>query len=144
MKELFSPQEVADVLDIHVKTVRRYLRDGTLNGIKIGGSWKVSKEELEILVDHSIPKSMEEKKDEFIKGDEKTMKSLTVDIKVKNQKEAFVYAQELMKVINSNVYTNCKFNYSMDNKMAKFLLQGSTSYLQAMMETIEKIEKEAS
>lgn len=55
MKELYSPHEVAKILDVHVKTVRRYLRDGTIIGQKIGGSWKVSSEELKKQIDKKIP-----------------------------------------------------------------------------------------
>lgn len=46
IKEFYSPVEVANILGVHVKTIRRHLRENVITGQKIGGSWKVSKEEL--------------------------------------------------------------------------------------------------
>ena len=74
MKKLFSPGEVANILDIHVKTVRRYLRDGTLKGIKIGGSWKISEEELEKSVEQSIIDGAIDSEEISMKENEKVMK----------------------------------------------------------------------
>lgn len=141
MKELFSPGEVANILDIHVKTVRRYLRDKTLKGIKVGGSWKISKEELEALLKHSIKDNFEGAKKLIVKGNDRVMKSLSIGIKVANVKEGNKYAQELMKIINSNEYSKCNFKYDMDGKVAKFIFSGSTDYLNAMMNKIDEIEQ---
>ncbi|MCK5762020.1 MAG: helix-turn-helix domain-containing protein [Candidatus Izimaplasma sp.] len=141
MKELLSPGEVASILDIHVKTVRRYLRDKTLKGIKVGGSWKISKEELEMLLKHSIKDNFDGAKKLIMKGDNKVMKSLSVGVKVANVKEGNKYAQALMKIINSNEYSKCKFKYDMDGKVARFIFSGSTDYLNAMMSKIDEIEQ---
>jgi len=143
MKKLYSPLEVVDILGIHVKTVRRLLRDGTLKGVKIGGSWKISKEELETLVDHTIAET-KQNIEEIMKGNEKVMKLLTVNVKVKNTIEGNSYAQALMKVINSNKYSNCKFKYDMNGNIAKFVLTGPTDYLNAMMSTIDEVEQSLS
>lgn len=141
MKDLFSPLEVAGILDIHVKTVRRYLRDETIKGIKIGGSWKVSKEELGKLLDHPLDDETQYSEKSSMKGNEKIMKSLAVNIEVKSNIEGNTYAQALMKIINSNDYSNCKFKYDMHSHVAKFMLSGSTAYLNAMMNKIDEIEK---
>lgn len=44
---LFTPEQVADQLGLHVKTVRRYIRDGQLRAVRIGKRSRVTKEALE-------------------------------------------------------------------------------------------------
>jgi excisionase family DNA binding protein len=46
--EYFTPEEIATKLRVHEDTVRRWLRTGELQGIKIGKrQWRVKREELE-------------------------------------------------------------------------------------------------
>ncbi|XMB85291.1 helix-turn-helix domain-containing protein [Mycoplasmatota bacterium WC44] len=140
MKELFSPQEVAMILDVHVKTVRRYLRDGTLKGIKIGGSWKVSLEELSKHLNDTIPSNFDDFDRHIKKGKGKIKRSLLIEIDVVSQVEANKFAQALMDIINSNEYSDCNFQYQLDNNVAKFIINGSREYLNSMMLAIEGFE----
>ena len=50
MKKIFTPDQVAKELSISVRTVRKWLRDGKIRGVKIGKSWRVSEAELERLM----------------------------------------------------------------------------------------------
>lgn len=40
--DLFTAAEVAEVLDIHPRTVGEYIRDGKLKAFQFGGGWKIS------------------------------------------------------------------------------------------------------
>ncbi len=44
--QLFTPDEVADRLNLHVKTVRRYIRDGQLKSVRIGKRYRVTSDAL--------------------------------------------------------------------------------------------------
>ena len=46
-KELKTPAQVARELNISIKKVREYLRQGIIQGVKIGRYWGVSVEELQ-------------------------------------------------------------------------------------------------
>ncbi|XMB66706.1 helix-turn-helix domain-containing protein [Mycoplasmatota bacterium zrk1] len=140
MKELYSPQEVAKILDVHVKTVRRYLRAGTIKGQKIGGSWKVSSDELKRHLDDTVPSNFEVFNVRTPKGQGKIKRSLLIEIDVVSQVEANKFAQALMEVINSNKYDDCNFQYHLDNYVAKFIINGSREYLNSMMLVIEGVE----
>ena len=39
---VYSPGQVAKLLNVHPETVRRWLVDGTLPGRKVGGLWLIS------------------------------------------------------------------------------------------------------
>jgi excisionase family DNA binding protein len=48
--DLFSAAEVAEILDIHPRTVNEYVRDGKLKAIQVGGGWKISERALKAFV----------------------------------------------------------------------------------------------
>lgn len=49
-KQLYSAEEVAEQLGLHVRTVRGYLRDGRLRAVRIGKQYRVAREDLEAFV----------------------------------------------------------------------------------------------
>jgi len=47
IKEVMTPKEVADCLQVHVKTVYKWLKDGRLEGSMLGPrSWRIRKEQM--------------------------------------------------------------------------------------------------
>ncbi len=44
---LMSPKQVAEYLQLNIMTVYRQLNNGKLPGFRVGGSWRVSKENLD-------------------------------------------------------------------------------------------------
>jgi excisionase family DNA binding protein len=49
-KQLYSTEEVAEQLGLHVRTVRGYLRDGRLRAVRIGRQYRITREDLEAFV----------------------------------------------------------------------------------------------
>jgi excisionase family DNA binding protein len=43
---MYSTEEVADILGLHVRTVRGYVRDGRLPGIRIGKQYRIARDDL--------------------------------------------------------------------------------------------------
>lgn len=48
-KALLAVEDVAAILGIHVRTVRRYLREGRLKGVKIGRQYRIAAPDLAAL-----------------------------------------------------------------------------------------------
>lgn len=46
-KDLYSITEVAELLGLHVKTVRNYVRDGRLKSTRIGKQYRIARPDLE-------------------------------------------------------------------------------------------------
>ncbi|MEQ8859220.1 MAG: helix-turn-helix domain-containing protein [Pseudomonadales bacterium] len=44
---LFTPEQVADRLGLHVRTVRRYIREGRLSAVRLGRRYRVTRAALE-------------------------------------------------------------------------------------------------
>ena len=54
-QELYSVEEVASRLGLHVRTVRNYVRDGRLNAVRIGKQYRITRADLEALTGHPMP-----------------------------------------------------------------------------------------
>ncbi|NKZ08453.1 helix-turn-helix domain-containing protein [Actinomadura latina] len=53
---MYSVEEVADLLGLHVRTVRGYIRDGRLNAVRIGKQYRISRAALEQLTGRPEPR----------------------------------------------------------------------------------------
>ena len=58
-----TPEEIADELRVHVKTIYAWLRKGNIRGIKIGKVWRVQREDFQIFLDENtnVPASQHKK-----------------------------------------------------------------------------------
>ena len=45
-KEAFTVPEIAELTGLHVRTIQARLRDGTLSGKRLGGTWKIYRDSL--------------------------------------------------------------------------------------------------
>jgi excisionase family DNA binding protein len=48
-QELYSVEQVAERLGLHVRTVRHYVREGRLKAVRIGKQYRIAREDLEAL-----------------------------------------------------------------------------------------------
>ncbi len=54
-EELYSVEQVADRLGLHVKTVRNYVREGRLKAVRIGKQYRIAREDLEAMTGRPEP-----------------------------------------------------------------------------------------
>jgi excisionase family DNA binding protein len=54
-KELYSVEQVAERLGLHVKTVRNYVREGRLKAVRIGKQYRIAREDLEAMTGRPEP-----------------------------------------------------------------------------------------
>src|ERR1700691_3677829 len=54
-QELYSAEQVADRLGLHVRTVRNYVREGRLKAVRIGKQYRISQEDLEAMTGRPEP-----------------------------------------------------------------------------------------
>ena len=54
MSSLYTVEQVAELLDLHVKTVRRYVREGRLIGRRIGKEYRIARPDLEAFAGSAV------------------------------------------------------------------------------------------
>lgn len=45
-KQYYSKKEVAEILDVHPRTIERYIHNGRLKAAKLGRKWTISREDI--------------------------------------------------------------------------------------------------
>src|SRR3954466_2216636 len=53
-EQFFSIEQVASQLGLHVRTVRNYVRDGRLKGVRIGKQYRIARTDLESLTGQAL------------------------------------------------------------------------------------------
>jgi excisionase family DNA binding protein len=53
-QELYSPEQVAGLLGLHVRTVRNYVREGRLKAVRIGKQYRIARENLEAMTGRPV------------------------------------------------------------------------------------------
>ncbi|WP_054949772.1 helix-turn-helix domain-containing protein [Numidum massiliense] len=48
--DLFSVDQLAQIVSMHPRTIRRYIREGKLAATKIGGEWRIRREDAEAFI----------------------------------------------------------------------------------------------
>ncbi len=51
MEKYYKPEEVAENLKVHIKTIYNWIKNGTLKAVKIGQVWRISESELKRLLE---------------------------------------------------------------------------------------------
>jgi excisionase family DNA binding protein len=59
-QELYSVDQVADLLGLHVKTVRNYVREGRLKAVRIGKQYRISRDDLETFTGATVAGTVRE------------------------------------------------------------------------------------
>ncbi|MFJ9027115.1 helix-turn-helix domain-containing protein [Streptomyces sp. NPDC102274] len=54
-QQYYSVDQVAELLDLHVRTVRGYVRDGRLKATRIGKQYRIAREDLEAFTGRPAP-----------------------------------------------------------------------------------------
>ncbi|MFD6158321.1 helix-turn-helix domain-containing protein [Nocardia sp. NPDC060256] len=55
---LYSVEQVAERLGLHVRTIRNYVRDGRLNAVRIGKQYRIAETDLEAFTGLPVPAPM--------------------------------------------------------------------------------------
>ena len=150
-KKIFTVDEVAQILDMHPRTIRRYIKDGNLAAHKLGGQWRIHEEDLIRVMDEP---SFREKKDDksnsnlksFIDGDHSIDKGkiqicTIIDYYVTSAEEAKSICNSIIDVVNK-ADKEIKFEYSYDSSSSKarFTLWGHPKMISNVLEVFSKEE----
>ncbi|WP_067972830.1 helix-turn-helix domain-containing protein [Nocardiopsis trehalosi] len=57
---LYSVEQVAERLGLHVRTVRKYVRDGRLKAVKVGRRYRITREDVEAFTGLPLPPTARE------------------------------------------------------------------------------------
>ncbi|WP_105615774.1 helix-turn-helix domain-containing protein [Vallitalea okinawensis] len=152
--KFYTVDEVAEILNIHSKTVRKYIREGKLKATKVGKQWRITGHDLSILVEgenNIMPKdeiTMHTSDLQVISGQNasKASVSTVIDIQVSNQDEIDRISNTLLAVMNSKdpQYGHSTINIQFIEKSGKLrvMLWGTIYFTEALLSSIAVLIEE--
>ena len=150
-EKLYTVNQLTEILGLHPKTIRRYIRNKDLMAQKVGGQWRITESSLESFIDsnqdfkaHPIQKWNEGLLG-FVNGnhhenDERIQMATIVDIAVSSEREAEELSTYVMNLINSrdNQTGDIQHLSHGDENRIRFILSGGLTYLQSAIEILER------
>ena len=154
-EKFYTIDQIAEILGIHHKTIRKFITEGKLRANKVGKQWRISGHDLSLFMeDNNVNiknnNKLESEKIEFFTGDvdsnNKTSKinvSTVIDINEVDIDEHKRISNMLLALMNSkdskirNSTINIK--YYKNNKNLKVMLWGDIEFTNAMLDFISTI-----
>lgn len=142
--KFLSVEEISKILELHPKTVRRFIREGKLKARKIGRTWKVLEDELKMYTHGEAGEHSEFKNTPEISSfDSRIRISTVIEISEGSSDEANRISNSLIALLNSKDPTWGKnrydFFYDAQTDKARFILYGSPKFLSVVLNMFDTL-----
>jgi len=162
MNNIYSVDDVAELLKVSVKTIRRYIYSGKIAASKIGGQWRINQEQLDNYISSTSSDqicnscSTDVSKDDFcifmdtnyFDSNDKLQLCTIVDYYVDTIDDITKMSEVLLRVVTEDGIKGGKaqFNYVYDEplKRARFVLWGSATFVNIATNLLKPFEEENS
>jgi len=151
-EKFYTINQVAEILDMHHKTIRNFISEGKLSASKVGKQWRISEEDIHLFMEKSkeltekddiLEFSVNEKESHFEKT--KINVSAVIDIEEIDKEQYMRISNTLIAIMNSkdpdlkNSTINLKYyeNYT----RLKILLWGEVKFMEEMLSSISLLVK---
>lgn len=148
MEKYYSVDQIAEMIEMHPKTIQRYIREGKLKAQKIGKSWRVSGHDLSTFVEGTDGFRKSEASgglQDIIMAAENTIRiSAVIDIPVKNNLDAVQVVNWISASMNARSsecgYKTMNSQYIEPEHIIRIMLWGSASFMGAIMSSLAEFE----
>ena len=141
-KDYYTVEQISDLLDIHPKTIQRYIREGKLHATKIGKSWRVTGHDLSVFAES--------------KGDEgpglenrpplSVIASSVIDITTNGKEDAIRIMNTLTAALNAKPpeygRSSMQSQYIEHENMVRVTLWGDIRFMALLMEMIASLTQQ--
>ena len=149
-KDMLSIEETADMLSVHPRTIRRYLKSGVVQGVKVGGKWHIKREEIRKMLGREdvagqLEESWSRQAVEYIQGAPSPIGSryrvcAITDCDFANDEEAKCASQALLGIINGREpaapEARFQYRYNAGERRGRFILWGDPAFIAQCMDEL--------
>lgn len=141
-KEFYTVEQISSMLNIHPKTIQRYIREGKLHAAKIGKGWRISGHDLSTFIEND----QYEKPAPDGQSVRSAIASSVIDIIVGQKDEAIRIMNTLTAALNAKPaeygQTSMHSQYIERENMVRITLWGSVRFMAVMMDTITSLTEQ--
>ncbi len=136
IKDYYTVEQISDMLDIHPKTIQRYIREGRLRATKIGKSWRVTGHDLSVFIESDGGEGLGSGN----RPERSVIASSVIDIIADGKEDAVRIMNTLTAVLNAKPpeygQSSMQSQYIERENMVRVTLWGDIRFMAVMMDTI--------
>ncbi|GLC81324.1 helix-turn-helix domain-containing protein [Lacrimispora brassicae] len=142
-EKYYSVDQISEMLNIHPKTIQRYIREGKLRAGKIGKGWRVTGHDLSVFMESTKLSAGREHRDPIKKSDHEIKVSSVIDMDVDGRDNAI----RIMNAVTAAIHTSLP-EYGQPTMHAQFLeseykvrvtIWGNIKFAQAIIHVIDEL-----
>jgi excisionase family DNA binding protein len=140
--KLYSITDLSKILDLHPKTILRFIREGKIMARKIGRTWRVSEDDLKTFCHCELSsRQVPEFPVRYDTLKDRISVSAVVEINEQHSGEASRISNSMMAMLNSDRESDGKsrfdFFYYPEIEKAKYVFYGSPEFIRRIISTFE-------
>jgi len=147
LADLLTVHQLAQMLDMHPRTIRRYIRENQLKATRVGGEWRIRKEDAEMFIGSKLDEIKSEAMDDiraFMEGRDseaegKLQVCTVLDCYVETE-EAVKISEVIMRHMNQTdpARGKAKFQYFFDNQAQKgrYIIWGTPAFVGKVLSAV--------
>ncbi|WDV48202.1 helix-turn-helix domain-containing protein [Clostridiaceae bacterium M8S5] len=141
MGKYYTVDQVSDMLDMHPKTIRKFVREGKLKANKVGKQWRITGHDLSVFIEGKKDvKDINNQPTQEKVNTKKVRVSTVVDIYVSNMEEGNNISNMLMAAMNNKdpKYgpSNMSVQFIQSENITRIMLSGSVLFIETMLQSI--------
>ncbi len=141
-KDYYTVEQISNMLDIHPKTIQRYIREGRLRATKIGKGWRITGHDLSVFV--------ESNRDERLGSETQPSRSViassVIDIIANGKEDAIRIMNTLTAAMNAKPseygQSSMQSQYIERENMVRVTLWGDIRFMALMMDMIAALTEQ--
>ena len=136
-KDYYTVEQISEMLDIHPKTIQRYIREGRLRAVKIGKSWRITGHDLSVFVESAGAEGLDREGNRPARS---VSASSVIDITVVGKEQAIHIMNTLTAALNAKPPeyrpSSMQSQYIEHENMVRVTLWGDIRFMAVMMDTV--------
>lgn len=129
-EKLYTVNELTKILNLHAKTIIKFIHEGKIKAQKIGRSWMVSEDNLKLFVHgDSLVENNKKTINKDFKPNKKISVSAVIEIIEQDSEDATRISNSIMAMLNSydneSSKTRFDFIYYPEVQKAKYIIYGN-------------------
>jgi excisionase family DNA binding protein len=149
VEKYYTVEQIAEIINLHPKTIQRYIREGRLKAQKVGKAWRVTGHDLSVFLEEGEKStSLAEKSPGLQQIVGAALNEITVsaviDIPVSNSSEAGQVVNWMTASLNSQSseygYKSFSSQYIEPEKKIRIMLWGSPALVERILHFLSDVD----
>ena len=142
-EKYYSVDQISEMLNIHPKTIQRYIREGKLRAGKIGKSWRVTGHDLSVFMESTKLSIRKENTDTGTQSSNEIKESSVMDIDVEGMEDAIRIMNTVTAALNTNLpeygHPTMHAQFLESESKVRVTIWGNILFAQAIIELIMEL-----